>query len=258
MNPLMFQPRPCGPSVNFLTVLSWPRRLLMNSLPVLLRLQRPLLTSQCSLFQLSLIHPGCCLLHHEDLQSRLLCCGISSSACSTLVFFSSAASALVVFSSTLVLLSSACSALVLLSSACSTMVLFKLLLLYYSTLRLCLLRPGGLQLISSACSALVGISSTLASLLCRLRSHLTLVCSCYGVSGCPSLGREGVGALSQSLVGVPMSYSRGHSSHTFGHLSWPPFPRNLCLGTHYRTPHVYNQEAYKGCTHTLTLLSINL
>ncbi len=119
MNPLMFQPWPCGPSVNFRTVLSWPRMLFMNSLPVLLRLQRPLLISLCSLFQLSLIHHGGCLLHHEDRQSCLLCCGICSSACSALVYFSSA---LLCFGA------------------------LQLLLLHYSALRLCLLCPGCLQL----------------------------------------------------------------------------------------------------------------
>ncbi len=242
MNPLMFQPWPCGPSVNFRTVLSWPRMLFMNSLPVLLQLQRPLLTSLCSLFQLSLIHPGGCLLHHEDRQSCLLCCGICSSACSALVYFSSACSSLVVFSSALVLLSSDCSTMVLFSSSCFTIVHFGSA---YSALVV-------FSSISSACSVLVGISSTLAS--CSACSVLALCsflalyfarsalapCSassasvpCYSpyswtwpkttttphpcstshldfglflLKDCldaPPWG--GTGALSQSLVGVPMS-----------------------------------------------------
>ncbi len=190
----------------------------MNSLPVLLQLQRPLLTSLCSLFQLSLIHPGGCLLHHEDRQSCLICCEICSSTCSALVYFSSACSALAVFSSTLVLLSSDRSTMVLFSSSCFTIVHFGSA---YSALVV-------FNSISSACSVLVGISSTLASCSAssasvpcsspyswtwpkttttphpcstsHLDSGLFLLKDCLDA---PPWG--GMGALSQSLVGVPMS-----------------------------------------------------
>ncbi len=158
---------------------------------------------------------------------------------------------------------------------------------YYSTLRLCLLRPGGLQLhqlcllrpgghqlhpgfllcccsalalcsILALCSvlALYSASSTSSALAPCSTSSASVPCSSPSSWTWPSIPPPvppllhlspglwsvpvkecldappwgGRGALSQSLVGVPMSYSRGHSSHTLPFIlasfSQKPLPRN--------------------------------